>query len=305
MNIPSYSPNIATTGPYSNPGNQYPITNQAFPPNAANYGPQPVPAYNTLPYQPIQPFSPETNLIPPSNAPLLINQGVNYSLEATECMEDLNLTPEVIITKEFDGFIRKDIKYTVSAKGEVNRVMFIGNKKSEIFFNNNVFDIRVKYAPRDVVIETFSKNKDFEKRLFDVTSSNDLFSGFSVKITNRENGTLFGIIKQPNSCCCSDPDYQLLSGQNLIKYRITTDGCQCSYCCCDGCCCAENETHFRILDSTRTQLVGQIFKNEHRKGDKELLYNVTFPVDATPEDKIRIISTVMSIDCLKYRTINM
>ena len=310
MNIPSYTPNINATGPYANPGNQYPMTNQAAPPNNyGNYGPQPV--YNVMPVQPIQPIQPyqpyqPNNMIPSSNAPLLINQGVNYSLEATECMEDLNGTQEATITKEFEGLIMKDLIYTVSIKGLANRVIFIGKKKSEFFHNNKFFDVKVKYVPRDVEYSVFSKNKDFEKRLFDISSSNEILPGSNIRITNKENGALFGLIKQPNCCCCSDPDFQIINGQNLMKYRGTTDGCQCGYCCCDDCCYAESETQFRILDSTKTQLVGEILKNEYHRGASEkFTYNIRFPIDATPEEKILIISATISIDCLNFRRLGM
>jgi hypothetical protein len=273
------------------------------PPN--NYGPQQI--YNVMPFQPIQSY--ENNMIQSSNAPLLINQGVNYSLEAIECMEDLNGAPEATITKDFEGVLMIDFIYTVSIKGLANRVIFFGKRKGEIFQDSNSFNVKVKYVPHDADYSIFCKNKDFEKRLFDISndddSSNDS-SGLSIRITNKENDTLFGSIKPCNGCCCYDPDYQIINSQNLMKYRATTDGSQCSYCCCTDCWCANSETKFRILDSTNTQLVGEILRKECNENTKEkITYNIRFPIDATPEDKLLIIFAAISIDLLEFEAVGM
>lgn len=236
--------------------------------------------------------------MPNSKAPLLLNQ--NYPLEAIECMEDLNESPEAIITKYFEGLVFKDTKYVVRLKGTVNRNIFIAKKASKIFGNPKYFEVKVKYVPRDSDYNTFSQNKDFSKRFFDIFNLVDIST--RIGVSNKETGINFGNIKQPYICCCSDPDYQLINNQNYTKYRVTTDGCQCSYCCCDRCCCSYNETNFRILDSTRTQLVGEICKNEVIDISKEkLTYRINFPRDSSPEEKILLISTAISIDCLSYR----
>ena len=291
MNIPNYSPNNY------NPNIQ-PISQ--VPPNYSN-GYNSV--YNGVGYQPIQPIQsyPQNNIIPSmpnSKAPLLLNQ--NYPLEAIECMEDLNESPEAIITKYFEGLVFKDTKYVVTLKGTVNRNIFIAKKASKIFGNPKYFEVKVKYVPRDSDYNTFSQNKDFSKRLFDIFNLVDIST--RIGVSNKETGINFGNIKQPYICCCSDPDYQLINNQNYTKYRVTTDGCQCSYCCCDRCCCSYNETNFRILDSTKTQLVGEICKNEIIDISKEkLTYRINFPRDSSPEEKILLISTAISIDCLSYR----
>ena len=303
MNIPNYSPNNYNPNIQPNyiPNNQPQYPMPQAPPNYSNSYNS---TYNGVGYQPMQPIQsyPQNNMIPSmpnSKAPLLLNQS-NYPLEAIECMEDLNESPEAIITKNFEGLVFKDTKYIVTLKGTVNRNIFIGKKASKVFGNPKYFEVKVKYVPRDTDYNTFSQNKDFSKRLFDIYNLVDLST--RIGVSNKETGINFGNIKQPNICCCSDPDYQLINNQNYTRYRVTTDGCQCSYCCCDQCCCSYNETNFRILDSTRTQLVGEICKNEIADISKEkLTYRINFPRDASPEDKILLICTAISIDCLSYR----
>ena len=303
MNVPNYTPiPNPPTLPYSNPNNQYPINNACPPPNV--YSPPPViPPYSGIQQQPIQTV-PQGILLPPSNTPLLINQGNNYSLEAIECLESLNSAYEARIAKESQGLLMKDTIYLVSLKGGDNRIIFIAKKEFAFFSDESTWNIKVKYVPRDVIYENFAANKDFSKRLFDISSNHFLGGGLGVQIGNEQNGYNFGNIRQPICCCCSDPDYQLINNRSMLKYRITTDGCQCAYCCCDGCCCAEYETHFRILDSTKTQLVGEITKNELNFNHK-LTYNVTLPRDSLPEEKLQIISAVMAIDSRNYRTIGL
>ena len=116
-----------------------------------------------------------------------------------------------------------------------------------------------------------------------------------------ENNTTLGDIRQPNGCCCSEPDYQIKNSKS-IKYRVVTNGCQCSYCCCDGCSCMNSGVRFNILDSTHTQIVGDIFKSGLSSSNDLLTYKIIFPEDATPDEKILIISSVFSIDTFNYRT---
>ena len=120
---------------------------------------------------------------------------------------------------------------------------------------------------------------------------------------NVENRTLFGSIQQPNICCCSDPDFQLINNLNYCKYRVATEGCQCAYCCCAGCdVCLTAPMDYAILDSNHTQILGNILKSEFSDRDKEMLtYRIIFSIDATPEEKILIIGTGLTIDYFNYR----
>ena len=275
-----------------------PITNQY---------PQPMPQnYTGMPYQPVQ-----SPVVVGASAPLLnTNLTQNVSLKASECFEELNASSEANLTKYFEGLLFKDLKYEVTIRyktGVENRYIFVGKKTSSSIFDKNSFKIRVKYIPIDANVPEIMKEKKFDDCFFEVSTINNLIRGLStpkVQSLFLEKNIAFGNIQQPNACCCSDPDFQLKNNFNFTKYRIVTNGCQCAYCCCNGCCCLNFPVTFSILDSTRTQILGNIFKSGVSGGSKELLtYRIVFPLDATPEEKILIISAAMAIDNFSYREV--
>ena len=267
---------------------------------------QPAPIQIIPSYQPVA-----IPVVSGAAVPLLVNQNIsNISLKASECFEDLYESSEAILTKYFEGLIFKDTKYDVSIKyrnGGIERNIFIGKKTSTSFFDKDYFKINVKYIPRDSNYKEIIKEKKFKNSFFEVATISDLFKGCAnpnVQVLNTENNTVFGNIRQPNVCCCSDPDYQIKNSLNFTKYRIVTNGCQCSYCCCEGCCCLFSELSYKILDSTRTQIVGEVFKYDFNERDRQMLtYRIFFPNDATPEEKILIISAVLAIDNFVYKSI--
>ena len=306
----------------------------AYVPNNSgpNYG---VPIINNEYTQPIaqpQPFSnniamldnPILNQPPPGayysnyqtgpEAPLLQNSYQNYSLEALECFEDLGDASEAIINKYLDSGICSNCSCCIIPRYQIliesknkgfKRQIFLGRKQEQICNNNRSFKIKVKYIPRDTgkLIINIPKN-EFEKSFFEINYLNNGRGTNNVPIqVIGGGGTFYGNIRQPNSCqdcCCSDPDYQIYSIDNFNKYRITTDGCQCSYCCCDGCCCQKSAVEFQIYNSNKDQIVGKIIKSEFFSMNQFLNYKISFPNDATPEEKILIISSVIAIDNFKF-----
>ena len=288
----------------------YPNNMAQVPPN---YTAQPVamPMYPVNPpYQPPIAY-PQNNVMPGAGTPLLNNQvpNFNYSLEASECLEDLRVSSEAVVIKTVTGLIMKDTSYNISINGGgFQRNIFIAKKTNSSLTDRGgkSFSVNVKYIPRDVNFEDFVKIKDFTKRLFDITTVSSLLlanGNPTVNIINKENETLFGSFKKQNICCCSDPDFQLINNMNLLKYRINTEGCQCSYCCCDTCCCAKYETRYTIYNSNY-QIVGDLLKEgmSDRPGEK-VTYRIRFPLDATPEDKIVIISSAIIIDNFIHRSV--
>ena len=130
------------------------------------------------------------------------------------------------------------------------------------------------------------------------------FPNLNVQVLFLEKNIPFGNIKQPNTCCFSDPDFQLKNNFNFTKYRIFTNGCQCAYCCRFGPGCGFLPVDFQILDSTHTQVVGHIYKSELSAENKDpLIYRIVFPLDATPEEKILIIAAAMTIDNFVYERV--
>ena len=313
--------------PYSN----QPLLNSQNPPVNINPG---YPSQNQIYAKPSPSPSPYQNaLLPPQNYqllpnPVLINQPMampqyNYvqpqielqqSLDMSELYEDLAEVREAEVWKYFQGGvlgfgIAKKYRTRIRFPEGNERNIFIGKRINNLFHNSTYdFEIRMKYIPRDST-EDILNTKDFENRHFDI-DSNDL-CGYKPKIfiKNREKNRniIVGGIEQPRccTCCCQDPNLQLfpryLPG-SLPKYFVTTDGCQCSYCCCKGCPCAEVRTVFPIFDIARNVIIGNITKKDFNRTKNEfLVYSIEFPIEAPPEDKLIIIFTAIAIDNIVYR----
>lgn len=116
------------------------------------------------------------------------------------------------------------------------------------------------------------------------------------------DGPMFGKISQPYTCL--DPVFQCYNSSGQIAYSITTDCCQCGFCCRGGCGMFEAIT-FHIFsgdkcDSKMTNnAVGRIVK--HSMGIQSLVsdadnFEVFFPLDATPENKLTLIAAALMID---------
>ena len=325
MNKPQYSESLISSqdSPTDlNPAPQYPSQAQIYVPHTPynvptvavppqNYVPipnQPIPSYQIQPIQQVQIAQP---IYPLSQvqSPLIISN----SLEMSELMQDLGKVQEAELLKYFQGGVLGfgvKQKYIVRIRYKDNSIrnIFICQRTPGVF-NNGIylFEIRMKYIPRDCT-DAILQTKDFNKRLIDL-NSNDL-NGFKPRIfvKNAENNTIIGTIQQPRccTCCCRDPNIGIYSrytqNRNLPKYFVTTDGCQCAYCCCADCCCGEGDISFHILDTLTHLLVGSINKPAFSRNGREdyLIYNIQFPQDASPEEKLLIISTAIGIDNVEY-----
>ena len=279
--------NPANLGPYIPPQNYQLISNQTPIINQV-----PLPQYN--------------NVQPPVQ--------FQKSLDMLELFEDLIEVTSAEIRKYFQGGVLgfgAAHKYRVKLKfpGGTERNIFIGKRSSDFFHNNKYnFEIRMKYIPRDCTDEILN-TKDFEKRHFDI-DSNDIY-GYKPKIfiKNVENNTniMMGTIEQPRccNCCCQDANFEIYPQfgrkTDLPRYFVTTDGCQCPYCCCEGCCCEETGINFQIFDPSKSQLVGNINKLDFsRQRSDFLVYNIELPAEATPEEKLFIIFTAIAIDNVEF-----
>ena len=282
-----------------------------------NYVPipnQPMPSYQYVPPDQQVQIIQQVQPLPPIQPPDIISN----SLEMAELMQDLSEVLEVDVLKYFQGggslfSIGERQKYMVRIryKDDSTRNIFICQRSPGVFNNGTyIFEIRMKYLPinsNNSILQT----KDFNKRLIDI-SSNDV-SGFKPRIyvKNVENNTIIGTIQQPRccTCCCRDPNIEIYSrytqNRNLPKYFVTTDGFQCAYCCCNDCCCAEGDISFQIFDILTHLLVGSINKPAFNTTGNEdyLTYNIQFPLDALPEEKLLIIATAIGIDNVEYKQV--
>jgi len=116
-----------------------------------------------------------------------------------------------------------------------------------------------------------------------------------------------GKIKEPCSCC--DPQMDICDYTSNVRYQVIADGCQCGICCRGTPCGKCSEVMFPIFKSdcqnkefaNRTGTIQRKFagcmKAAFTDADN---FEVTFPFDASPEDKLLMIGTSLMIDFRFY-----
>ncbi len=126
------------------------------------------------------------------------------------------------------------------------------------------------------------------------------------EMTGTIQGRAFGKVTQPYTYC--DPVFHIIDAHGIVRYSITTDCCKCGFCCRGGCGMFE-AISFLIFpgencdSSNENGSVGKIIK--HTMGIQTLYsdadnYEVFFPSDATPEDKLNLISAALMIDYMFF-----
>jgi hypothetical protein len=117
------------------------------------------------------------------------------------------------------------------------------------------------------------------------------------EVTVKNNNINFGKIVEPFSCC--DPLFVIRDAQQNIRWKITANCCQCGFSCpaCANVVFTIHSGNQEILDPNAAE--GTITKTS--AGIQELVseadnFDVVFPVNATPEDKLLIIINVLMID---------
>ena len=117
------------------------------------------------------------------------------------------------------------------------------------------------------------------------------------------NNQLFGKVTEEFTCC--DPLFTILN-QTGIKYVITIDCSQCGFCCRKGC-SKYNKVDCIIREGgINGKPVGKITKRAAQNlmeiaGDADT-YDIDFPSDATPDEKLTLIMAGLFIDYRYYET---
>jgi len=117
-------------------------------------------------------------------------------------------------------------------------------------------------------------------------------------VTYSQGKQLVGQVKQPFTCC--DPHFTVYDYSGTLRYFIHADYCQCGICCANNFCGKMSEATFNIYkDAGMTQPCGSIIKKV--ASFSELVtsadsYQVNFPLDASPSEKILLIVTTLMID---------
>lgn len=109
-----------------------------------------------------------------------------------------------------------------------------------------------------------------------------------------QNNEYIGKIKEPCQCC--DIQTEIYDKTKSLKYRVIGNCCQYGLCCGSS---AEKfaEIQFKIIKDGQT--VGIMRKLSSSLGEyfsKADSYKISFPLDATPEDKILLICSGLLVD---------
>jgi hypothetical protein len=114
-----------------------------------------------------------------------------------------------------------------------------------------------------------------------------------------------GKVYEPCTCC--DPMFHVMDTKDKVKWKVTADYCQCGICCRNGCgkC---SEVLFPIHSGDKTDLSKESSEGYIKKlftGIQELVsdadsFELGFPNNATPEEKMMLIATVLMIDFRFY-----
>ena len=108
---------------------------------------------------------------------------------------------------------------------------------------------------------------------------------------------IVGKVKQPFSCC--DPIFTIYDNAGTMRYFVHADCCQCGI-CCTGFCAKMSEAVFNVYrDGNMGHPVGSIVKKVANLSELVTSadsYQVNFPADAKPNEKLLLIITTLMID---------
>lgn len=115
-----------------------------------------------------------------------------------------------------------------------------------------------------------------------------------MEVSLTDNGQKLGHIREPCTCC--DIETEVYDPRGQLRYQIHGDCCQIGL-CCGSCVKKLSNIHFEIIQNG--SIVGSIKKLSANIGEfftKADSFQVTFPANATPEDKFLLIIASLMID---------
>jgi hypothetical protein len=116
-----------------------------------------------------------------------------------------------------------------------------------------------------------------------------------------------GKLVQPFTCF--DPIFEIYNSREEQRYMVTTECCQCGYLCRGIPCGKCSDVHFPIHNANKQNpsienkdgLIKKVFAGITQETISDAdNFNIVFPIDATAEDKLMIIGTVLMIDYTFY-----
>ena len=279
---------------------QNPQTNT--PPNSGgNYQP---PNINPPPYIPKEPI-PQQN--PQQVAPIPVFTGIQYSFVA-DPMQELAEAKSVLIRQlpqfgeQYTGCESPNRYYVFSHTFEGYKLLFMCKEISSCCMRNccraeqRGFHMIIKHVNNVYGFANFDTHFATLIKPCKCTCCCCNRPEMDVILGNNQ---YCGRITQPYTCC--DPEFHVYSGKgNSIEYVISADCCQCGLLCANRSCGKLSEAEFLITRYLKPEVkLGSIIKQVATVSELVTSadsYQISFPVEASPEDKLLLISAGLMID---------
>ena len=287
-------------GGYPQAPGGYPTAPGGYPAAPGGYGASPYPpqgyANQPMPQmaQPVQP---------------MVFQGITYVYVA-DPMQELALSTGVLIRQQpqffeqISGCESPNRYFVFSQSPQTGVKMLFKCKEQSEFCQRNCCSASAREFIMDIkhVADASGMNENFQNSFVHVNKPFKCtcfcLERPEMLATFCQGNQLLGKVKQPFSCC--DPMFSIYDSSGTEKYFIHADCCQCGVCCANNFCGKMSEALFNIYkDQTMTSPVGSIIKKV--ASFSEMItsadsYQVNFPVDATPNDKMLLIIAGLMID---------
>ena len=297
--------------PISNPGYQPPYQQGGYPQAPGGYVqapggyPQAPGGYGSNPYQ-AQGYANQP--MPPTAMPPVHFAGITYTY-VLDPMQELALSPSVLIRQQpqffeqISGCESPNRYFVFSQSPQTGFKMLFKCKEQSECCQRNCCSASMREFVMDIkhIANAGALNENFQNSFVHVNKPfkctccclerPEMIANYSA------NGELVGKVKQPFSCC--DPIFTIYDNAGTMRYYIYADCCQCGL-CCSGPCAKMSEVTFNIYrDANMGQPIGSIVKKI--ANFSELItsadsYQVNFPADARPNEKLLLIITGLMID---------
>ena len=297
--------------PVSNPGYQPPYQQGGYPQAPGGYVqapggyPQAPGGYGSNPYQ-AQGYANQP--MPPTAMPPVHFAGITYTY-VLDPMQELALSPSVLIRQQpqffeqISGCESPNRYFVFSQSPQTGFKMLFKCKEQSECCQRNCCSASMREFVMDIkhIANAGALNENFQNSFVHVNKPfkctccclerPEMIANYSA------NGELVGKVKQPFSCC--DPIFTIYDNAGTMRYYIYADCCQCGL-CCSGPCAKMSEVTFNIYrDANMGQPIGSIVKKIANVS--ELItsadsYQVNFPADARPNEKLLLIITGLMID---------
>ena len=169
-----------------------------------------------------------------------------------------------------------------------------------------------------------SKQREFDMDIIHIASVDQMNTGFSKSFANaykpfkisicclcrpemilslNDGNKKLGTVRHIWTIC--DPEFEIYDENEQLRFLLTANCCQCGLICSNNLCGKFSEVLFNILNPGNREVVGNIIKKSANGG--ELFtdadsYQVNFPNNSTPYDKLLLTSLGLMIDYQYFET---